>query len=50
MEQAVDFISGAVVAVNLTAADAGDTRTARETACEGGEQIATVAGQEKSEG
>jgi transposase len=50
VEQAVDFSSGAVVAVNLTAADAGDTRTVRETVCEAGEQIATVAGLEKSEG
>jgi transposase len=50
VEQAVDFSSGAVVAVNLVAADAGDTRTVRETVCEAGEQIATVAGQEKGEG
>jgi transposase len=50
VEQAVDFSSGVVVAVNLTAADAGDTRTVRETVCEAGEQIATVAGLEKSEG
>jgi transposase len=50
VEQAVDFSSGAVVAVNLTTADAGDTRTVRETVCEAGEQIATVAGLEKSAG
>jgi transposase len=39
-----------VVAVNLVAADAGDRRTVRETVCEAGEQIATVAAQEKGEG
>ena len=50
VEQAVDFSSGAVVAVNLGPADAGDTRTVRETVCEAGEQIATVAGEPKSEG
>jgi transposase len=50
VKQAVDFSGGAVVAVNLVAADAGDTRRVWETVCEAGEQIATVAGQEKSEG
>ena len=41
VEHAVDFESGAVVAVNLTAGDAGDTKTVAEA----GEQIATVAGE-----
>ena len=50
VEHAVDFSSGAVVAVNLAPGDAGDTHTLRETVCEAGEQIATVAGEEKSEG
>jgi len=45
VEQAVDFKSGAVVAVNLTAADAGDTKTVGTTLAEAGEQIATVAGE-----
>jgi transposase len=49
VEHAVDFSSGAVVAVTLQPADAGDTATGRETVCEAGEQIATVAGEEKSE-
>ena len=47
VEHAVDFSSGAGVAVTLQAADAGDTATGRETVCEAGEQIATVAGGEK---
>jgi transposase len=47
VEHAVDFSSGAVVAVTLQAADAGDTATVCETVCEAGEQIATVAGEEK---
>jgi transposase len=50
VEHAVDFQSGAVVAVNLTAADAGDTKTVGNTVAEAGEQIATVAGEAKSEG
>jgi transposase len=50
VEQAVDFQSGAVVAVNLAAADAGDTKTVGSTVAEAGEQIATVAGEAKSEG
>src|SRR6202166_1215426 len=50
VEQAVDFSSGAVVAVNLGPADAGDTRTVGETVCEAGVQIATVGGEAKSEG
>src|SRR6266568_1662460 len=50
VEQAVDFSSGAVVAVTLQPADRGDTASVRETVCEAGEQIATVAGEEKSEG
>jgi transposase len=50
VEQAVDFASGAVVAVTLQPADRGDTASVRETVCEAGEQIATVAGEEKSEG
>jgi transposase len=50
VEQAVDFSSGAVVAVTLQPADTGDTASVRETVCEAGEQIATVAGEEKSEG
>jgi transposase len=50
VEQAVDFSSGAVVAVNLGPADAGDTRTVGETVCEAGIQIASVAGEAKSEG
>src|SRR2546427_2637495 len=50
VEHAVDFSSGAVVAVTLQPADRGDTASVRETVCEAGEQIATVAGEEKSEG
>src|ERR1700681_1707010 len=50
VEQAVDFSSGAVVAVNLEPADAGDTRTVGETVCEAGVQIATVAGEANREG
>ncbi len=50
VEHAVDFSSGAVVAVTVQPADAGDTATGRETVCEAGEQIATVAGEEKSAG
>src|SRR5467141_1098810 len=42
VEQAVDFSSGAVVAVTLQPADRGDTASVRETVCEAGEQIATV--------
>src|ERR1019366_2006485 len=49
VEHAVDFSSGAVVAVTVQSADAGDTATGRETVCEAGEQIATVAGGEKGE-
>jgi transposase len=49
VEHAVDFSSGAVVAVTLQPADRGDTATGRETVCEAGEQIATVAGGEKGE-
>jgi len=49
VEHAVDFSSGAVVAVTVQPADAGDTATGRETVCEAGEQIATVAGVEKGE-
>src|SRR6266436_5388817 len=45
VEHAVDFSSGAVVAVNLGPADAGDTASVRETVCEAGVQIATVAGE-----
>src|SRR5256712_1207181 len=40
----------AVVAVTLEPADRGDTASVRETVCEAGEQIATVAGEETSEG
>ena len=47
VEHAVDFSSGAVVAVTLQAADAGDTATVCATVCVAGEQIATVAGEEK---
>jgi transposase len=50
VEHAVDLESGAVVAVNLAAADAGDTKTVGNTVAEAGEQIATVAGEPKSEG
>lgn len=50
VEHAVDFQSGAVVAVNLAAGDAGDTKTVGSTVAEAGEQIATVAGEPKSEG
>ena len=50
VEQAVDLSSGAVVAVTLPPADRGDTASVRETVCEAGEQIARVAGEEKSEG
>ncbi len=49
VEHAVDFSSGAVVAVTVQAADGGDPATGRETVCEAGEQIATVAGGEKGE-
>jgi transposase len=47
VEHAVDFSSGAVVAVTLQPADRGDATTGRETVCAAGEQIATVAGTEK---
>jgi transposase len=50
VEHAVDFQSGAVVAVNLAAGDAGDTKTVGNTIAEAGEQIATVAGEAQSEG
>ncbi|MGD0129852.1 MAG: transposase [Terriglobia bacterium] len=50
VEQAVDFSSGAVVAVTVQAADTGDTATVGETVCEAGEQIATVAGTEQGAG
>jgi transposase len=50
VEQAVDFSSGAVVAVTVQPADAGDTATVSETVCEAGEQIATVAGTEPGAG
>lgn len=43
VEHAVDLTSGAVVAVSLAPADAGDTATIGETVCEAGEQITTVA-------
>src|SRR5579864_9205490 len=46
VEHAVDFSSGAVVAVTVQPADEGDPATGRETVCEAGEQIATVAGGE----
>ena len=36
VEQAVDFSSGAVVAVTVQPADAGDTATVGETVCEAG--------------
>jgi len=49
VEHAVDFSSGAVVAVTVQPADAGDTATGRQTVCEAGEQIATVGGEEKGE-
>jgi transposase len=49
VEQAVDFSSGAVVAVTVQPADAGDTATVGETVCEAGEQIATVAGTKPDE-
>ena len=49
VEHAIDFSSGAVVAVTVQPADAGDTATGRETVWEAGEQIATVAGGEKGE-
>jgi transposase len=50
VEHAVDFSSGAVVAVTLQPADAGDAATGRETVCAAGEQIATVAGTEQGAG
>src|SRR5205823_193607 len=50
VEQAVDVETGAVVAVTVQAADQGDTQTVQETLCEAGEQVATVAGEAKSEG
>jgi transposase len=49
VEQAVDFSSGAVVAVTVQPADAGDTATVGETVCEAGEQIAAVAGTKPNE-
>jgi len=49
VEQAVDFSSGAVVAVTVQPADAGDTATVGETVCEAGEQIAAVAGAKPDE-
>ena len=50
VEHAVDFSSGAVVAVTLQPADAGDAATGRATVCAAGEQIATVAGTEQGAG
>ena len=50
VEQAVDVETEAVVAVTVQAADRGDTQTVQETLCEAGEQVATVAGEAKSEG
>src|SRR3989442_452471 len=50
VEQAVDLSSRAVEAGALQAADRGDSASGRETGCEAGEQIATVAGEETSEG
>ncbi len=50
VEQAVDVDTEAVVAVTVQAADRGDTQTVQETLCEAGEQVATVAGEAKSEG
>src|SRR5439155_18864336 len=50
VEHAVDVETGAVVAVTVQAADQGDTQTVQETLCEAGEQVATVAGEAKSEG
>src|SRR5207253_5599023 len=50
VEQAVDIETEAVVAVTVQAADRGDTQTVQETLCEAGEQVATVAGEAKSEG
>jgi transposase len=49
VEQAVDFSSGAVVAVTVQPADAGDTATVGDTVCEAGEQIAAVAGTKPAE-
>src|SRR4029077_4642308 len=43
VEQAVDVETEGVVAVTVQAADRGDTQTVRETLCEAGEQVATVA-------
>lgn len=48
VEQGVDLLSGAVVAVTIASADAGDTQTVRETVCEASEQIAEVAGETKN--
>lgn len=42
-EHAVDMESGAVVAVTVQAADAGDTRTVQETLAQAGENIEVVA-------
>ena len=50
VEQAVDVETEAVVAVTVQAADRGDTQTVQETLCEAGEQVATAAGEAKSEG
>src|SRR5438132_703284 len=46
----VDVETEAVVAVTVQVADRGDTQTVQETLCEAGEQVATVAGEAKSEG
>jgi transposase len=45
VEQAVDWESGAVVAVTLQPADQGDTATVMETLAEAGEATADVAGE-----
>jgi len=50
VEHAVDFSSGAVVAVRVQPADLGDTATVGETVCAAGEEIATVAGTEQGVG
>src|ERR1700686_1709989 len=49
VEHAVDFSRGAGVAATVQPADAGARATGRQTVCEAGEQMATVAGEEKGE-
>ena len=49
-EHAVDLDTGAIVAVNLTGADQGDTTSLYHTVAEAAEQLNTVAADEKADG